>query len=130
MPGACIFRRRRGGLSPDTLEVQAGQAALLRVSNVGRTPHERVLRFAQPGRFEMACLVPGHYEAGMRGSLAVVPASGAALKQLGKLKLGRFHLRQQRLDHSIARHALRGDRQAQGCHHLASGCVQGHCDRA
>jgi uncharacterized cupredoxin-like copper-binding protein len=39
---------------------------------------ELVLRFAQPGRFEMACLIPGHYEAGMRGSLTVVPASTAA----------------------------------------------------
>lgn len=39
---------------------------------------ELVLRFDQPGRFQMACLIPGHYEAGMRGSLTVVPASAAA----------------------------------------------------
>jgi len=38
---------------------------------------ELVMRFAQPGRFEIACLIPGHYEAGMRGSLTVVPASAA-----------------------------------------------------
>ena len=104
--------------APDTLEVQAGQAVLLRVSNAGRVPHELVLgtaeqirehaqqmkqgqahdhhaagaaaiqvepgktgelviRFAQPGRFEIACLIPGHYEAGMRGSLTVVTASAA-----------------------------------------------------
>jgi uncharacterized cupredoxin-like copper-binding protein len=39
---------------------------------------ELVMRFAQPGRFEIACLIPGHYEAGMRGSLTVVPAAAAA----------------------------------------------------
>jgi uncharacterized cupredoxin-like copper-binding protein len=38
---------------------------------------ELVIRFAQPGRFEIACLIPGHHEAGMRGSLTVVPASAA-----------------------------------------------------
>ena len=36
---------------------------------------ELVMRFAQAGRFDIACLIPGHYEAGMRGSLTVVPAS-------------------------------------------------------
>ncbi len=39
---------------------------------------ELVMRFAQAGRFEMACLIPGHYEAGMRGRLTVVPASVTA----------------------------------------------------
>jgi uncharacterized cupredoxin-like copper-binding protein len=39
---------------------------------------ELVMRFAQPGRFEIACLIPGHYEAGMRGSLTVVPAAAVA----------------------------------------------------
>ena len=39
---------------------------------------ELVMRFAQAGRFEMACLIPGHYEAGMRGRLTVVPASATA----------------------------------------------------
>lgn len=42
---------------------------------------ELVLRFAQPGRFEMACLIPGHYEAGMRGRLTVVPASATSAGQ-------------------------------------------------
>lgn len=32
---------------------------------------ELVVRFAQPGTYQMACLVPGHYEAGMRGALKV-----------------------------------------------------------
>jgi len=42
---------------------------------------ELVLRFAQPGRFEMARLIPGHYEAGMRGRLTVVPASASSAGQ-------------------------------------------------
>ena len=41
---------------------------------------ELVIRFAQPGRFEMACLIPGHYEAGMRGSLVVVGASASSAR--------------------------------------------------
>ncbi len=39
---------------------------------------ELVLRFDQPGAYEMACLIPGHYEAGMRGRLTVVQSAGAA----------------------------------------------------
>ena len=35
---------------------------------------ELVIRFAQPGSYQMACLVPGHYEAGMRGALKVSAA--------------------------------------------------------
>ncbi|MCA8903154.1 MAG: cupredoxin family protein [Hyphomonas sp.] len=29
--------------------------------------------FNRPGDFEFACLIPGHYEAGMRGTLRVIP---------------------------------------------------------
>lgn len=32
---------------------------------------ELVWRFTKPGAFEFACLVPGHYEAGMRGTIIV-----------------------------------------------------------
>jgi uncharacterized cupredoxin-like copper-binding protein len=32
---------------------------------------EIVWQFTQPGRFAFACLIPGHYEAGMRGQVAV-----------------------------------------------------------
>ena len=42
---------------------------------------ELVLRFDQPGRLEMACLIPGHYEAGMQGRLTVVPASASSAGQ-------------------------------------------------
>lgn len=37
---------------------------------------EIVWHFNRPGRFEFACLIAGHYEAGMRGSLVVVPRTG------------------------------------------------------
>ena len=32
---------------------------------------ELIVQFTQPGSIQMACLVPGHYEAGMRGSINV-----------------------------------------------------------
>lgn len=35
------------------------------------------LRFDEPGRFEFACHLPGHYEYGMHGVVQVVPASDA-----------------------------------------------------
>ena len=41
---------------------------------------ELVVTFAQAGNIEIACLVPGHFEAGMRGNVTVgtQPAAGAA----------------------------------------------------
>jgi uncharacterized cupredoxin-like copper-binding protein len=44
------------------------------------TTGELVIRFAASGSFEMACLIPGHYEAGMRGVVKVAMASGSAQK--------------------------------------------------
>lgn len=38
---------------------------------------EIVWHFNRPGSFEFACLIAGHYEAGMRGTLTVVPRKGA-----------------------------------------------------
>lgn len=35
-----------------------------------------VWTFNRPGEFEFACLIAGHYEAGMKGSITVLPASG------------------------------------------------------
>ena len=32
---------------------------------------EMVVRFSEPSTLQIACLIPGHYEAGMRGSIAV-----------------------------------------------------------
>ncbi|WP_296753459.1 cupredoxin family protein [Thiobacillus sp.] len=37
---------------------------------------EIVWHFNRSGRFEFACLIAGHYEAGMRGTLVVVPRTG------------------------------------------------------
>jgi uncharacterized cupredoxin-like copper-binding protein len=34
---------------------------------------EIVWHFNRPGSFELACLIPGHYEAGMRGTITVIP---------------------------------------------------------
>lgn len=39
---------------------------------------EIVWHFNRPGSFEFACLVAGHYEAGMRGTLTVTPRKGDA----------------------------------------------------
>lgn len=36
---------------------------------------EIVWHFNRPGEFEFACLIPGHYEAGMRGVITVTPRS-------------------------------------------------------
>ena len=48
-----------GAGSAMALEVPPGQS------------RDWVLRFTQAGQWQMACLVPGHYEAGMRGALTV-----------------------------------------------------------
>jgi uncharacterized cupredoxin-like copper-binding protein len=45
--------------------------------NTGQTG-EIVWHFNRAGRFEFACLIAGHYEAGMRGTLTVTPQQGAA----------------------------------------------------
>lgn len=37
---------------------------------------EIVWRFTKGGTFEFACLVPGHYESGMHGKVAVAPGAG------------------------------------------------------
>jgi uncharacterized cupredoxin-like copper-binding protein len=38
---------------------------------------EIVWHFNRAGTFEFACLIAGHYESGMRGTLTVIPQSGA-----------------------------------------------------
>jgi uncharacterized cupredoxin-like copper-binding protein len=40
-------------------------------------PGEIVWHFNRAGSFEFACLIAGHYEAGMRGTLTVTPKQGA-----------------------------------------------------
>jgi len=39
---------------------------------------EIVWTFNRAGRFEFACLIAGHYEAGMRGTITVTPKQGTA----------------------------------------------------
>ncbi len=39
---------------------------------------EIIWHFNRAGSFEFACLIAGHYEAGMRGTLTVTPKQGAA----------------------------------------------------
>jgi len=39
---------------------------------------EIVWHFNRAGSFELACLIAGHYEAGMRGTITVTPKQGAA----------------------------------------------------
>jgi len=39
---------------------------------------ELILQIRQPGRYHIACLIPGHEEAGMRGQLTVLDASPAS----------------------------------------------------
>ncbi|MBP6599957.1 MAG: hypothetical protein KA216_11010, partial [Giesbergeria sp.] len=34
-----------------------------------------VWRFNRPGSFDFACLIPGHSEAGMKGTITVLPRS-------------------------------------------------------
>ena len=36
---------------------------------------ELVWNFNRPGSFQFACLIPGHFEAGMRGTIVVKPAT-------------------------------------------------------
>ena len=48
-----------------SIEVEPGQTG------------ELVVRFDRPGRWQIACLIPGHYEAGMRGTLQVKPAGAS-----------------------------------------------------
>jgi uncharacterized cupredoxin-like copper-binding protein len=43
----------------------------------GRTG-EIVWHFNRTGSFEFACLIAGHYQAGMRGTISVTPKQGAA----------------------------------------------------
>jgi uncharacterized cupredoxin-like copper-binding protein len=42
---------------------------------------ELVWAFNRPGEFDFACLVPGHYEAGMTGKIKVVPARSIQTKK-------------------------------------------------
>ena len=60
--------RQMSSMSADHAHGHGGGAALsVQPGSMG----ELVVTFAEPGTVQIACLVPGHYEAGMRGSIAV-----------------------------------------------------------
>jgi len=48
---------------------------------------EIIWNFNRAGTFEFACLIAGHYEAGMRGTLAVNPKQGAGKTTSGQAKM-------------------------------------------
>ena len=57
---------------------------------------ELVVKFDQPGTVQMACLIPGHYEAGMRGTVKV--SEGGASPAAAKASTAAAH------DHSTHKH--------------------------
>jgi len=78
-----------------------GTGAALSVA-AGQTG-ELVVRFAQATQVLMACLIPGHYEAGMRGTIQVTPSKDPSALQgktepKAKVKIGPDH------DHSAHKH--------------------------
>ena len=56
--------------------MEHGEAYMVHVEP-GKTG-EIVWHFNRAGSFEFACLIAGHFEAGMRGTLTVTPKQGAA----------------------------------------------------
>lgn len=79
---------------PATTEVAAGEPVNLRLVNSGAAfhdltvpaadvvlaaePDERAvgaIEFAEPGRYELYCSVPGHAQGGMRGTVIVTDAN-------------------------------------------------------
>jgi uncharacterized cupredoxin-like copper-binding protein len=54
--------------------------------NAGKT-QRMVWRFNRPGTFDFACLIPGHFEAGMVGTITVVPRDEAKANGNGKPKI-------------------------------------------
>jgi uncharacterized cupredoxin-like copper-binding protein len=79
---------------PDRIEVRQGETLRFRVRNSGRVMHEFVIgtkaenymahvppgksgeivwNFNRAGTFEFACLIAGHYQAGMVGTITVTP---------------------------------------------------------
>ena len=45
---------------------------------------ELIWQFSKLGTYEFACLIPGHYEAGMKGVVEVVPRTKATIKSVAK----------------------------------------------
>jgi uncharacterized cupredoxin-like copper-binding protein len=68
---------------PDRIAVKQGETIRFVVHNAGRLPHEMVIgnepggvgeivwTFTKAGTFSYGCLIPGHWEGGMKGSITV-----------------------------------------------------------
>lgn len=69
---------------------------------------ELVVTFAQSGELQIACLLPGHFEAGMRGSVQVLPAgstpAGASAATQTKAKATGSPTAKGAQDHSTHKH--------------------------
>ena len=78
------------GFRPDRVEIPAGESVNLRLTNNGNLPHDlsvpdlgfRLVAYPgetaagglevdQPGEYRFLCTVPGHAQAGMKGTLVV-----------------------------------------------------------
>jgi hypothetical protein len=84
-----VLRRRRlhAKLSPDELQCSSGWASagvarrrchvrLRRGAQGPRAPRTRLVwTFNRAGEFELACLIAGHYQAGMLGRIKVAAAA-------------------------------------------------------
>jgi uncharacterized cupredoxin-like copper-binding protein len=44
---------------------------------------EMIWQFTRSGEFHFGCLMPGHFEAGMRGTIVVIPRAAAAKRRSG-----------------------------------------------
>jgi len=59
----------------DGMEMQRTQEDVVSADIVGKgQTGEMIWRFTKAGEFYFACLMPGHYEAGMMGTIVVAPA--------------------------------------------------------
>lgn len=91
-----VIRLTEYAYEPAVIEVRQGTRLRLTLINAGREEHELeiagyglevaglqpgtrvrlIFNADRPGRFELACHMPGHYERGMRGVLVVHPVEG------------------------------------------------------
>ena len=59
--------------TPDRIDVRQGETVQIVIKNSGQI----IWTFNRAGDFEFACLIAGHYQAGMKGTVKVTAAAGA-----------------------------------------------------